>query len=1047
VRTLSTVVVCFALILAAEVASGQSAPPVPSSYQAIHSSLDASINSFAATVDASWNAVPYAVQFAAELPSASSSVGDQLLDPDRYGSVMLELDSLQAVGIKAVNVQMYFPILYAGYYSSDAEYQKYIEFYRRLAADIRARGMKLIARCSLMMSQQGFSTVDANAYYQTLTLEQYKAGRVDAVAAVVRQIRPDYVIVMNEPDSEAAQSGKPEIASLTGSTEFLRTLVAAVRGTGIPVSIGAGVGTWAGRYQEYIQSFLATDINFLDLHVYPANREFLPRLIQGADLAQAAGKGVSISEAWLQKVSDAELGATPVQALFARDPFSFWAPLDEKFLRVLVRFSHYKKLLFFSPFWTQYFHAYLDYSAVSSLTPAEVNAEAGDAGADALANGKFTSTALAYARSIAVTPDITRPGTPTVLTAYTLSNNAVHLTWAASTDNVGVAGYRVYRDGLLVGTTAYLFWQDIGLSPTTTYAYTIVAYDLAGNVSPATPAVNGRTNSAADTTPPSVPGPVTGAPMSATQIELRWGRSTDNVKVVGYKVFRNAVEVAQVSTASLSDIGLLPNTTYSYTVAALDNSGNVSARSTPVHVATAPRDTQAPSAPADVSAVAGRDVVYLSWTRSSDNIAVVGYRIIRSDMTVMSSSVFTYQDTNVKPSTTYTYRVIAFDANANVSQTSAPVTVTTPDTLPPAVPGVPVGVAVSSTQIKLSWPAAADNIKIAGYRIFRNGSYVASWGLTQYLDSGLTPSTSYTYTVAAVDSSGNESASSRPCTVSTPAPDTQAPTAPAITAIAAMSTSQVNMAWTASTDNTRVAGYYVFRDSVKIGQTGMTSFSDTGLTPGTTYAYTVRAIDAYGQLSAPSAGRTVTTLQPPDTIPPTTPQTPSVYAFSATQLLVVWAASSDNDRVAGYRIFRNGSHIATTQVPAFLDTNLSPATTYQYTAVAVDAAGNTSPASPPVSGTTLPPPDRTPPSTPAGVKAVAVSANAVSLTWGASFDNVKVAGYKIFRNGTLIAITVAPPFTDVLASPNTTYTYTVAAFDRAGNVSAPSSAAVVTTPR
>jgi hypothetical protein len=330
-----------------------------------------------------------------------------------------------------------------------AEHQQYVDFYQRLAADIRAQGMKFIARCSLLVSQQGYSTVDVGAYYRSLTLEQYKAGRIDTIRTVLEQVRPDYLIVLNEPDIEALQAGKPELSSITESTDFLRAIVTAARATGIPVSIGAGVGSWAGRYQEFIQSYLSTGIDFLDLHVYPVNRDFLPRLIEAADLAQAAGKGVAVSEAWAQKVADAEMGTLPIQTVFSRDAFSFWAPIDEKFLQALVKFSHYKKLLFFSAFWSQYFHGYIDYDTASLLTPAEITAKAGSVSTSNLWEGKFTSTALAYAQAITVPPDVTKPATPGALTAYTMSNNSIQLTWTASTDNTGVVGYKVYRDALL----------------------------------------------------------------------------------------------------------------------------------------------------------------------------------------------------------------------------------------------------------------------------------------------------------------------------------------------------------------------------------------------------------------------------------------------------------------------------------------------------------------------------------------------------------------------------------------------------------------------
>jgi chitodextrinase len=1016
-------------------------------YQPLYSEIDTAVSSFATTVDASWNGVPHPVDFAAELGSASGVLGKTLLAPDHYSGVLLELDSLKAMGVKAVNVQLAFPVLYPGYYSSPAEHQKYVDFYKRVAADIRTRGLKMIGRFGIVLTLQGFSTVDTAAYFRSLTFDQYKAGRIETIITVLQQIRPDYITILNEPDVESMQSAKPELSSVSGSTDFLRAIIAAVKGTGIPgIKIGAGMGTWSARYEEFVQSFLATDIDFLDLHVYPTQRDFLPRLIRAAELAETAGKGLGLGEIWAQKVSDAEMGAAPVQMVFARDPFSFWAPLDEKFLRTLIRFAHYKKLLLISPLWSQYLHAYIDYDAAfASLPSAEIAAKSDAVTVQATLDGKFSSTGVAFARAIAVTPDVTAPGTPTGLMAYSLSNNAIHLSWAAATDNVGVAGYKVYRDGNLVGTTATLYWQDIGLTPTTTYAYTIAAYDVVGNTSAAA-AVTGRTSSVADTTPPSVPGPVAGAPLSTAQIRLAWGRSTDNVVVVGYRIFRNGMQIAQVSTTAYSDAGLQPGTTYSYAVAAVDNSGNVSARSAATDIATIPRDTQPPSAPTDFAALAGRDIVYLSWTPSSDNVAVVAYHIFRNNVRIAVSSIFAYQDTTVKGSTTYTYKVLAADANGNISGFSEAATVTTPDTVPPTVPGAPAGEALSTTQIKLSWPAAIDNVKIAGYRILRNGSFVGNSILTQYVDRGLAASTTYSYTVVAVDTMGNESAPSAACSVTTQAPDTQAPSAPAITVIIPRSVSQVDLGWSTSTDNARVAGYYVYRDAVKVGTTVGTFFADTGLSADTEYTYTVRAFDSSGQMSAPAAPRTVTTPPPPDTTPPARPAAPSVYVVSPTQLLLVWPVSSDNNRVAGYRIYRNGVNVTSTIFPAWMDTNLSPATTYQYAVVAVDAAGNVSPPSPIATGTTLPPPDRTPPSVPTAVKATALASNRVSITWTASTDNVKTAGYKIFRNGNLIAVTLASPFIDVLALPNTSYAYTVAAFDGVGNTSAQSAAALVKTP-
>jgi uncharacterized protein (TIGR03437 family) len=140
------------------------------------------------------------------------------------------------------------------------------------------------------------------------------------------------------------------------------------------------------------------------MHVYPVNfGTYLPALITYADLAQQAGKPVAISEAWLLKESDSEIlnqnSSTAIannSVIFARDPFSFWAPLDQAFLQALSDFANWKGLIYVSPFWTQYFATYLDYNAVASLPPATVTSMETQAAEAALMANQQTATAASY---------------------------------------------------------------------------------------------------------------------------------------------------------------------------------------------------------------------------------------------------------------------------------------------------------------------------------------------------------------------------------------------------------------------------------------------------------------------------------------------------------------------------------------------------------------------------------------------------------------------------------------------------------------------------
>jgi chitodextrinase len=130
---------------------------------------------------------------------------------------------------------------------------------------------------------------------------------------------------------------------------------------------------------------------------------------------------------------------------------------------------------------------------------------------------------------------------------------------------------------------------------------------------------------------------------------------------------------------------------------------------------------------------------------------------------------------------------------------------------------------------------------------------------TTYTDSGLTPSTAYSYQVAAVDTSGHASAKSGTVSVTTDG-DTTPPSVPTGLHTTLITSNNVALAWTASTDNVGVTGYAVFRNGTQVGTSSNTTYTDSGLTPSTTYQYTVKAYDAKNNQSAASSQVGATTL-------------------------------------------------------------------------------------------------------------------------------------------------------------------------------------------
>ncbi len=309
----------------------------------------------------------------------------------------------------------------------------------------------------------------------------------------------------------------------------------------------------------------------------------------------------------------------------------------------------------------------------------------------------------------------------------------------------------------------------------------------------------------------------------------------------------------------------------------------------------------------------------------------------------------------------------------------------------------------------MTWTASTDAVGVTGYTILRDGSPIGTTpGTTTFNVTGLTAGTTYAFTVTANDAVPNTSAPSAPLNVTTlAAPDTTPPSVPTGLASSAVTQTGFTLTWTASTDAVGVTGYTILRDGSPIGTTpGTTTFNVTGLTAGTTYAFTVTANDAVPNTSAPSAPLNVTTLAAPDTTPPSVPTGLASSAVTQTGFTLTWTASTDAVGVTGYTILRDGSPIGTTPgTTTFNVTGLTAGTTYAFTVTANDAVPNTSAPSAPLNVTTLAAPDTTPPSVPTGLASSAVTQTGFTLTWTASTDAVGVTGYTILRDGSPIGTT------------------------------------------
>ncbi len=571
--------------------------------------------------------------------------------------------------------------------------------------------------------------------------------------------------------------------------------------------------------------------------------------------------------------------------------------------------------------------------------------------------------------------DTTPPTAPSSLTALATGPTQVNLSWTGSTDNIGVTGYSVQRcagsgcanfatvTSVGGGTTAY---NDTSVSPSTTYTYQIVASDAAGN--PSSPSNPASATTPADTQAPTAPANLAAAVVGNTQINLSWTASMDNVGVTNYLIQRCAgpacSSFAQVgSTGSVAttynDTTVSASTSYTYQVIATDAANNPSL---PSNTATA-ITTGPPAAPSGLLATAaGATQINLSWTNNAIN--QTGFKVERSPDNVTftqigtsGASATTYSDPNLVPKTLYYYRVRATNASGDSGYTNVSSATTAADTTAPTAPSNLTATAASSTQINLSWNASTDNVGVTGYQILRcqgvsctNFAQIAAPAGTgtTYIDTGLSPSTSYSYEIIATDAAGNPSS---PSNIGSTATLSGPPAAPSGLLASAASATQINLSWTNNATNQ--TGFKVERspDGVtftQIGTTGatITTYSDSPLALVTLYYYRVRATNGAGD-SAYSNIASTTTLA--DTTPPTAPTNLTATATSSTQINLSWTASTDNVGVTGYQIQRcqgagcaSFAQVGTSTTPSFPDTGLLASTSYSYQVRALDAANNPS---------------------------------------------------------------------------------------------------------
>lgn len=293
------------------------------------------------------------------------------------------------------------------------------------------------------------------------------------------------------------------------------------------------------------------------------------------------------------------------------------------------------------------------------------------------------NTANSYFMFSANPVDTTPPTQPTNFSAMFVKSTNVYLTWDRSIDTQSTVMYKIFRDGVQIGTAydtdgyyPHVFYYDSPLTPLTAYTYYVVAVDDNGNQSAPKQIIN-VTTLAPDTTAPTVPGNLHLTSLSPTSFAVAWDPSTDSDSGLAY-YWIDGTQIGP-STTTYSRSGLTAGTTITLSVKAVDYAGNQTDPAASSLTFTLPLVDEPPTVPQNLT-VTGKTAttVTLSWGPSTDLNALSGYYVYRDGVFVgsTSASVLTFTDKFLTTGRTYTYQVDAIDNIQQHSGKSNPVSVT-----------------------------------------------------------------------------------------------------------------------------------------------------------------------------------------------------------------------------------------------------------------------------------------------------------------------------------------------------------------------------------
>lgn len=693
----------------------------------------------------------------------------------------------------------------------------------------------------------------------------------------------------------------------------------------------------------------------------------------------------------------------------------------------------------------------------STLYAGPIDVDPGDVvRARAFLSGMSDSPVRVKAFGSGSSGDTQAPSTPTGLAASNVGSTTVDLDWNASTDNVAVAGYKVYVNGsnpVSVGVTSVTISQ---LQPNTNYAFTVTAYDAAQNESSPSTAVNVQTT--------------TGGGGSTLDIEA--DPNDQEIYENGGASWPGHVTVRGGGGSSGVDI----NAVFPFELPALGSGESITEASFSVNIEGVPgsptgvldlygldyRSTNGVSASTDYyqgsygndsastalqqSFATGSSSTGIVSTSSTGEAALVAYLNAQYAAGAQAGD-FVFLRLSPSVSNEANSQSWTFSSANSTTQANRPVLSVQIGVGDTQAPSAPTGLNASNeapTTVDLSWNAATDNVGVTHYKVYVNGTPYKVFG-TAITIAGLSELTAYSFAVKACDAAGNESAASSPVNTATTSSavwvDVEAD--PADQEIYETGGSkwvgQANMRIGGGTSGVDINAVFPFELPILYEGEVITdaefsvNFESIASSP-------LGVLDLYGLDYRTSAAVNATGDYYQGAFGNDSAATALDDAF-ATGSSSAGVLATDSTGAANLVDYLNDQYASGAEPGNFVFLRLNPSVADEGVSKywEVSSANASTVADRPVLSIEISASgDTQAPSPPTGLSTVNTSPTSIELEWNAASDNVAVVGYIIYVNGGNPALVAGTEATIEGLAPGTSYTITVSALDPSGNESSPS---------